>query len=137
MSLDLTEYLAKINKKANNPLQATIREAECIGCLKCFRACPVDAIVGATKQLHTVIANECTGCELCVEPCPVDCIDMVPVAKADNDPMRIRMRFEARIKRLSTIKNREKNTLSTGTTERKAYILAALERVKAKRQTSS
>ena len=59
---------------------AVIREDECIGCTKCIQACPVDAILGAAKQMHTVIADECTGCDLCVEPCPVDCIDMVPVS---------------------------------------------------------
>lgn len=64
---------------------AFIREQDCIGCTKCIQACPVDAIVGAAKQMHTVIAVECTGCDLCVEPCPVDCIDMVPVATALND----------------------------------------------------
>lgn len=58
------------------PAVAFIREAECIGCTKCIQACPVDAIVGAAKQMHTVISSECTGCDLCVEPCPVDCIDM-------------------------------------------------------------
>ncbi len=57
---------------------AFIREAECIGCTKCLQACPVDAILGAAKQMHTVIVSECTGCDLCVEPCPVDCIDMIP-----------------------------------------------------------
>ena len=59
---------------------AFIREEECIGCTKCIQACPVDAIVGAARQMHTVIADECTGCDLCVAPCPVDCIDMIPVA---------------------------------------------------------
>jgi len=58
---------------------AVIREAECIGCTKCIQACPIDAILGSAKHMHTVIASECTGCDLCVEPCPVDCIDMVPV----------------------------------------------------------
>lgn len=58
---------------------AYIREAECIGCTKCIQACPVDAILGAAKQMHTVIVSECTGCDLCVEPCPVDCIDMIPL----------------------------------------------------------
>ncbi|WP_339672338.1 electron transport complex subunit RsxB [Dasania marina] len=58
---------------------AYIREDECIGCTKCIQACPVDAILGAAKQMHTVIADECTGCDLCVEPCPVDCIDMLPI----------------------------------------------------------
>ena len=57
---------------------AYIREAECIGCTKCIQACPVDAIVGAAKLMHTVIADECTGCDLCVAPCPVDCIEMRP-----------------------------------------------------------
>jgi len=58
---------------------AFIREDECIGCTKCIQACPMDAILGAAKQMHTVIADECTGCDLCVEPCPVDCIDMISV----------------------------------------------------------
>ncbi|MFE8069457.1 electron transport complex subunit RsxB [Marinobacteraceae bacterium S3BR75-40.1] len=58
---------------------AVIREDECIGCTKCIQACPVDAILGAAKHMHTVIESECTGCDLCVDPCPVDCIDMVPV----------------------------------------------------------
>lgn len=61
------------------PSYAFIREDECIGCTKCIQACPVDAILGAAKQMHTVIISECTGCDLCVEPCPVDCIDMLPI----------------------------------------------------------
>lgn len=64
---------------------AYIREDECIGCTKCIQACPVDAILGAAKQMHTVIASECTGCDLCVEPCPVDCIDMIPVPQGLAD----------------------------------------------------
>ncbi|WPN46254.1 MULTISPECIES: electron transport complex subunit RsxB [unclassified Pseudomonas] len=58
---------------------AYIREAECIGCTKCIQACPVDAIVGAAKLMHTIIIDECTGCDLCVAPCPVDCIEMRPL----------------------------------------------------------
>lgn len=58
---------------------AFIREAECIGCTKCIQACPVDAIVGAAKLMHTVLIDECTGCDLCVVPCPVDCIEMHPL----------------------------------------------------------
>ena len=60
---------------------AVIDEQVCIGCTLCIQACPVDAILGAAKQMHTVIADECTGCELCLPPCPVDCIEMVPVKK--------------------------------------------------------
>lgn len=67
------------------PTIAIIREDECIGCTKCIQACPVDAIVGAAKLMHTVIEAECTGCDLCVPPCPVDCIDMVEVTPSIND----------------------------------------------------
>ncbi|NDI86029.1 electron transport complex subunit RsxB [Undibacterium crateris] len=58
---------------------AVIEEAYCIGCTLCIQACPVDAIVGAAKQMHTVIPELCTGCDLCVAPCPVDCISMISV----------------------------------------------------------
>jgi electron transport complex protein RnfB len=60
---------------------AIIDEQTCIGCTLCIQACPVDAIVGAAKQMHTVIDSQCTGCELCVEPCPVNCIVMAPIAE--------------------------------------------------------
>ena len=60
------------------PLLARVVEADCIGCTKCIQACPVDAIVGASKLMHVVIAPLCTGCELCVPACPVDCIVMEP-----------------------------------------------------------
>jgi electron transport complex protein RnfB len=60
---------------------AVINEKDCIGCTLCLQACPVDAIVGAAKQLHGIIASECTGCELCLKPCPVECISMVPISE--------------------------------------------------------
>jgi len=60
---------------------AFIIEQDCIGCVKCIPPCPVDAILGASKQMHTVISSECTGCELCISPCPVDCIVMLPIEK--------------------------------------------------------
>jgi electron transport complex protein RnfB len=68
---------AEHGEEKTAPTVAFIREDECIGCTKCIQACPVDAILGAAKQMHTVISSECTGCDLCVEPCPVDCIDMI------------------------------------------------------------
>lgn len=61
-----------------------IREADCIGCTKCIQACPVDAILGAAKQMHTIIAQNCTGCDLCIPVCPTDCIDIIP-AKTGMD----------------------------------------------------
>ncbi|MBK6728261.1 MAG: RnfABCDGE type electron transport complex subunit B [Xanthomonadales bacterium] len=73
---------------AEAPLRlAFIREDDCIGCVKCIQACPVDAIVGSSKRMHTVIADRCTGCELCLPPCPVDCIELIP-APATRDLMR-------------------------------------------------
>ena len=64
---------------------AVIDENTCIGCTLCIQACPVDAIVGAAKQLHVVVSQQCTGCELCLPPCPVECISMLPVGESiDN-----------------------------------------------------
>jgi electron transport complex protein RnfB len=69
------------------PRVAIIEEATCIGCTKCIQACPVDAIVGASKRMHTVIAQWCTGCELCVPPCPVDCITFSDVPSLPDAAM--------------------------------------------------
>lgn len=84
---------------------ALIDEAHCIGCTLCIQACPVDAIVGANRLMHTVVPDLCTGCELCVAPCPVDCIDMVPAHRewtgADADAARAR--HEQRAKRLNRL----------------------------------
>lgn len=87
---------------------AVIDESACIGCTLCIQACPVDAIVGAAKQMHTVIESLCTGCDLCVPPCPVDCIDMQAAtpgrtgwaawSQADADAARAR--HDARTSRL-------------------------------------
>ena len=86
------------------PLQvALIDESRCIGCTICIEACPVDAIVGAAKQMHAVVETFCTGCELCVAPCPVDCISLVPASDPEWTPERARRareRFEARKARL-------------------------------------
>ena len=90
------------------PTVALIDEETCIGCTKCIQACPVDAIVGAGKHMHTVIADECTGCGLCLPPCPVDCIALIPAAPAPLPRADVlvratqaRMRFEARNRRLA------------------------------------
>lgn len=81
---------------------ARIDETRCIGCTLCIQACPVDAIIGAARQMHTVIAALCTGCELCVPPCPVDCIDMPAAGRAwsAEDARAAGVRYAARNARL-------------------------------------
>ena len=82
---------------------AQINEDSCIGCMLCIKACPVDAIIGASKQLHTVLAETCTGCGLCLPPCPTSCIDFIaiaPDARNDEHNLIYKTRYEAK-------KNRE------------------------------
>jgi electron transport complex protein RnfB len=74
-----------LENEARERSVAVIDEETCIGCTLCIQACPVDAILGAAKHMHTVIESECTGCELCLEPCPVDCITMVPLPQTIRD----------------------------------------------------
>jgi electron transport complex protein RnfB len=86
------------------PMAAVIDEAVCIGCTLCIQACPVDAIVGAAKLMHTVIAAECTGCELCIPPCPVDCIAMIerrPAVSRTERAALAKQRYLARNRRLA------------------------------------
>ncbi len=112
---------------------ALIREDECIGCTKCIQACPVDAIVGAAKLMHTVIAAECTGCELCVAPCPVDCIDIVPLAAPQARAQRemaghFRRRHDARQERLARLeaqRRAEREARSAPATTRPAAAVPA------------
>ena len=89
------------------PLVAVIDEERCIGCIKCLPPCPVDAIIGSRRLMHTVIAQLCTGCELCVAPCPVDCISMIartgpdPAVLAAPSPELNRARYYAHTERLT------------------------------------
>lgn len=104
---------------------AVIDEAHCIGCTLCIQACPVDAIVGANKLMHTIIADQCTGCDLCVAPCPVDCIDMVP-AGHEWTPAHAaagRLNHQLRQKRLSTL-HPETSSLAARTLSNKAALVA-------------
>lgn len=145
LQIDPNPYDAAMVQQMRPPAVAVIREAECIGCTKCIQACPVDAIVGAAKLMHTVLAHECTGCGLCVEPCPVDCIDMLDVSALDYDPNLARSRYQAKQVRLIAEENakiqhyRTKKRLGAAQTDdaaekaaKKTYILEALARAKAK-----
>lgn len=146
LGVDASPYLAEAEQKMRAPSVAVIREAECIGCTKCIKACPVDAIIGGTKLMHAVLTHECTGCGLCVAPCPVDCIDMIEVPVAEYDKDHARQRYHAKKTRLLRLEHeqqqlyREKKVLARqridnqqDTQAKQNYIEQALARVKAKK----
>ena len=126
----------------HQPLQvAVIDEQHCIGCTLCIQACPVDAIVGASKHMHTVLADWCTGCDLCIPPCPVDCIQMVAVQPAREwsreDATIARKRYENRNRRLSCADKIEPATpASLERANKMSVIEQALARARARRQSS-
>ena len=105
---------------------ALIDEARCIGCARCIEACPVDAIVGASGFMHTVVAELCIGCDLCLPPCPVDCIDVVPapVAWTAADARAAKQRAAARKRRLA----RQAQVPQSDARRRRAVLAAVLAR---------
>ncbi len=114
------------------PQRALIRESDCIGCTKCLQACPVDAIVGAAKQMHTVLIQECTGCSLCVPACPVDCIDLIEQANHSYLLEQAQKRFQARITRLQAQKiDKDKQQALE---QKRAYVQASIARGAMKRR---
>ena len=171
------ERLAALTGAAPIPLDATcgsegpptvvvIDESRCIGCTLCIQACPVDAIVGASKRMHTVLLDECSGCNLCIAPCPVDCIAIVPVDALRTSGHRIaprpadawrdranhwRTRFDARRVRLERAKVDRAERLEAKATRKlaalpeedpeiarkRAVIEAALARARARRTPPS
>lgn len=135
---DATPHIEEMQTKAKPPLLAVIREAECIGCTKCIKVCPVDAIIGAAKSMHTVIADECTGCELCIPACPVDCIDLIETAVGPaNNPQKAskaRERFNSRNQRIAKEKKQSEKKQVTTTNAKLDYISLAMARVKAKKK---
>ncbi len=114
LNRDPEPYFAEMEKNQKTESIVVIREDDCIGCTKCIQACPVDAIIGGPKLMHTVIRDACTGCDLCISPCPVDCIDIIKIparSEIEKNQMaeKSRDRFENRNSRLEKIKNAEKN----------------------------
>jgi electron transport complex protein RnfB len=110
---------------------AEIDEGRCIGCTLCIQACPVDAIVGATKLMHTVIAAQCTGCRLCVPPCPVDCIAIVDIEPRGAEhralaEMRALARFRARHARIQREQKEKEEKLERGKKKREIIARAVL-----------
>ena len=146
LEVDAAPYEAEVAATMRMPATAVIREAECIGCTKCIQACPVDAIVGAAKWMHSIVTQECTGCGLCVEPCPVDCIDWVTLPHLNAgemvyDPDLARARYAVKQVRLLQTEQleaqhyREKKRLTDSNKDseadkaaKNAYILAAMAR---------
>lgn len=131
------------------PTVAVIDEEHCIGCTLCIQACPVDAIVGANKLMHTVLSDYCTGCDLCLAPCPVDCIQMVETPRQWTDELahQAKTRYEQRQQRLMNkhgetsgvaarvLANKPKvSTDANSTQHKKATIADVLAKARARRQ---
>ena len=131
------------------PAVAVIDEAWCIGCTLCIQACPVDAIAGAAKVMHTVIAAHCTGCELCIPPCPVDCIQMVAVVRSDEQTAdratrtafayQSRQRYRARQARLGMPAEKSQlaqhDAAAAHVSKKQSAVQRALERAKSRIQS--
>lgn len=145
LKVDALPYLESARLNTRPPSIAVIREEECIGCTKCIQACPVDAIIGSGKLMHSVINHECTGCGLCVEPCPVDCIEMIELDTPNYEKDLARNRYNSKQVRLLREEHekqqayREKRKLAKeqstlqDKTAKQAFILEALARNKAKK----
>jgi len=158
--------LNPVNGVERSRTLAFIDESACIGCTLCIQACPVDAIVGAAKQMHTVLNDSCTGCDLCVAPCPVDCITMVEVtpgrsgwaawsqqqadqARARHDARKLRLQREklendARLAAKAAAKLQEVTAANAADPiekieqeRKKAIIEAAIERARLKKEQAA
>ena len=115
---------------------AVIDEGRCIGCTLCIPACPVDAIVGASKRMHTVIASLCTGCDLCLPPCPMDCISMAAVAPprawTTSDAQAALARHSAHTERQCTVPKPPENQRAS-VQQKNAIVAAAVDRARQRR----
>lgn len=146
LKIDASPYLTEALTNTRAPSVALIREEECIGCTKCIKACPVDAIIGSGKVMHAIITHECTGCGLCVAPCPVDCIEMVTLEAPEYDKDVARQRANRKQTRLLRDEHeqqqayREKRLVALQSANqvqdaqaKQNYIQQALARVQAKK----
>lgn len=118
---------------------AIIDEDNCIGCTKCLEVCPTDAIIGAAKQLHTVLPELCIGCKLCIAPCPVDCISMQPIfltkEQRRHQAEQTKIRYQARKLRLQqTAEAKKAADLKVIQQSPESLLQAAIERAKLKRK---
>lgn len=104
------------NTQRPTEVRAMIREDDCIGCTKCIPACPVDAIIGSGKRMHTIFTDLCTGCELCLPPCPMDCIELIPFSRSISEQQRhieqqdLKQRYHAHLYRVEKQVNDKHNT---------------------------
>ncbi|MCH9644591.1 MAG: RnfABCDGE type electron transport complex subunit B [Gammaproteobacteria bacterium] len=146
LDVDPEPYVPEMLEKQKPDLLVVVREEDCIGCTKCIQACPVDAIIGAAKQMHTVITDACNGCELCIPPCPVDCIDLIELPQRSRTQrqqlaQQSKQRFDAhqqhllRQQELIKLKHQKAKLSSQKDTvaARKQAIFEAMQRVKNKK----
>lgn len=147
---EVSALIPGMANKTKTKRLAVIEEDLCIGCTKCIQACPVDAIFGAAKYMHTVIASECTGCELCIAPCPMDCIHLLDTEDQSYQADHARERFQQRQQRLSRLETAKQQrhqqakltkanpsaqttTSANKADDKKAAIAAAIARAKARK----
>jgi Na+-translocating ferredoxin:NAD+ oxidoreductase subunit B len=102
-------YIKSVENNSRTPEIAGIVESECIGCTKCIQACPVDAIVGSAKFMHSIISDICTGCGLCLEPCPMDCIELIPLENSSYDKDLARQNYLAKKDRIKAARSQKKH----------------------------
>ena len=133
MNVDAAPYRAEVQERYRLSSVSIIDEAYCIGCLKCIAACPVDAIVGGAKMMHTVLPDICTGCELCLLPCPTDCISMMTTPEKTVSAEDARYHYEAKNVRLQKKLEAKKASVPDSITAQRDYIEAARLRVLAKK----
>ena len=135
-------HLEKVQTQFKPPSLVQIDEALCIGCTKCIKACPVDAIIGTNKHMHSIISSECTGCDLCIPACPMDCIISTPKTAAQPDTGYLAERYaqqqqrQAQAQRDKTMRHQANKLTtqqrSTTVAARKAAIQDMLKRVQSK-----